>query len=296
MRRSASLRNTVLTVALATTMLTALASAASAHSCVSNWCSGSDSSSSTNVQGNDPQLYGGEVGTVDDDFGGFTGPCGVTTGNPDGACFSVAGANGAKDRANAGTGLGIVFYYPVNGAASSYRGSRSYCCWGWAQAKKAMTDSVSNQFANYTFWTWILFADIEPGDSSWDTSHDNNRQVFNGFSDYLARRTSADTGCSGSGQLQYQYGIYSTPIRFNSAFGSTGAAQHMPNTVEWTAVPDGPDTWPGAYPGVITDNAQFWDDSSYENDWQFHGGFNTPDHDIFYEPIYLYVFGSDWGT
>jgi hypothetical protein len=106
-----------------------LAPSAAAHTCGSNWCSGSDSTTASNIQGNGPQVYIGEVDTYQHNFYGVGGPC---PGDPNNMCWSTTGANNAANRYNAGTGIGVEDYYFRGGAAANNQGVTSYC-WGAKQ-------------------------------------------------------------------------------------------------------------------------------------------------------------------
>jgi hypothetical protein len=71
---------------------------AAAHTCGSNWCSGTDGGqngvSSKNIQGSGPQIYNGEVGVYYLDVAGGSGgkPC-PTDGFATGACFTARAAS-----------------------------------------------------------------------------------------------------------------------------------------------------------------------------------------------------------
>src|SRR5579863_1492933 len=98
------------------------AQSASAHTCGSNWCSGSDSNTATNQQGNGPQVYIGEVSTYSNDFYGTHG-----------IAWTDSGVNSAISRYNGGTGIGVEDYYFGGGSKANNQGVSAYC-WGAMQA------------------------------------------------------------------------------------------------------------------------------------------------------------------
>ncbi|MHB8264212.1 MAG: hypothetical protein ACYDGY_10815 [Acidimicrobiales bacterium] len=263
-----------------------------AHTCVSNWCSGSDSSTPNNTQGNSDQIYNGEVGVYYADMGGNQGPC-PSDPNPDGACFNVTAANNAMTRFNAAppTGMGVFFYYLAGGSGSEYAPNYpSPYCFGWWQGYYSVTDAA-NYFSSYYSSAWIMSIDIENG-YGWQSSYGGawsqaaNRQVFNGFTDYVAGRTSADSACPGyNNTITYQYGVYSSPPMWSTAFGSYGG---IPDTEVWTYEYCCTSVWPGSF-----NNAQWFGGSNYNIQWQFD---QNPDYDVLYEPIYLPVFGTYIGS
>jgi hypothetical protein len=281
--------------------------AASAHTCGTNWCSGSDDSTSTNVQGNGPQIYIGEVGVYYSDptitgSSSHNGPCSKSSSNPDGACFSSTGASSANTRAAAGTGLGTQYNWLLGGPASTYAAQYgSPYCFGWVQGGISILYGTSTSyFGNYWTYSYLMFADIEQassdgwynGSSITSAQEQANRQVINGFEDYVAGRSSADpTNCSGTPNgLPYQYGVYSQPSTWVSIFGSAagGTYGQLPNTPIWTIDIATSDTDPGSFSGV-----GWIASSSYNDGDQF---WENPDHDLFYEPIYLPIFSSYIGS
>ena len=122
-----------------------------------------------------------------------------------------------------------------------------------------------------------------------------NRDVINGFEDYVAGRSSADPShCSGpTNGLPFQYGIYSQASKWSEIFGSVsgGSYGQLPNTLIWAANWGTSDTDPNSFAGV-----PFFANSLYNMGNQFWGGTGHPDHDVFYEPMKLPVFGQFWGT
>jgi len=166
--------------------------------------------------------------------------------------------------------------------------------------------------------TPIIFADIE-GNSGWvsttTTQEQNNRYVFDGFSDYIAGRSPASNqnaaqclGIYPKQSVKYQYGIYSLPNANAAAFqeGKSGTNTYSTylNTPLWTTVFDDDYPLPGytakpGYPGDFSGfgypyEAAWFGDSNYHFGWQFwsHG---MTDYDIFSAPITFYVNGITLG-
>lgn len=268
----------------------------STHTCGSNWCSGSDGSTANNVQGNPDQIYIGEVGIYYTDENDGEGPC-TGSGYSTGVCFSTSGANGALTRKNNGTGLGVQYYYFGGGATSQFAAQYgSPYCWGWQQGYFAESD-LMNDFSGYlNQQVYIeMFLDIEGGNNvyGWDSADPaNNREVFNGFTDFLAKRSPAQAGCVSHTQYYtIQYGAYSSPDNWSSymqGYGTVG------NTPIWTSESDqypNPPSYPSSFSG-----AEFFGSSNYNPAWQFYSTPSGPDYDEYYEPQYLPVYGITWGS
>jgi hypothetical protein len=273
----------------------ASASASTPGNCESDWCSGADGDTAANVQGNAPQIYLGEIGSYTHDFDGISGPCPQF---PGGLCFDNSTAENAYARWNTShpTGMGVQYFYLLGGYDTNRGGLDAYC-WGWAQGQAAISEVESGDPSDYIPSAYFIVADIE--DSSWSSSYTaDDRLVFNGFADYVAGKSSADSGCTSTNPLgPFQYAVYSAPDVFNPAFGSSG---DLPNTPIWTWEYYCRSTWPG---GTWTPssnsslNAQFdWASSKYHWGWQFYNTCSSPDYDEFYEPMYMAVYGTDWGT
>ena len=285
--RLAALAALVLAALLGIGML--FPAAASAHSCGDVWCSGNDSWTRYNKQGNEPQIYVGEVGTYLHDINGGTGPCGS---GPDGMCFRTGAADGAVSRYQVDTGIGVAFYYFLGGSQSPLKGSRTNYCWGWHQGYLALQD-ISAHFAKWADWSWMVFADIEDnGTYGWATGHASaNLAVLNGFRDKIEGRASGQpNNCSGGiSNYYYQEGVYSSPSQWSYSFGS----KTIPNTPIWTYAHAGY-TWP--YPGDFSYNsseyAAWFGGSSYHAGWQYN---IDPDYDIFKEPVALPFMGYSIG-
>jgi hypothetical protein len=270
-----------------------LAAIASAHTCGDVWCSGSDGSTGNNTQGNNPQIYVGEVGLYNVDFGPDNGPC----GGPGGTCWSNAGANGAANLKQSGNGIGVHFYYLAGGpTASAAAAQGSKYCWGWAQAKKAIADA-DNRYGNWVNGDQMMFIDIELNNTyGWGGTPTNNRDVFNGFRDYLQGQPSQDTGnCPNDNNGRtYQHAVYSGPSQWSYSFSPSFT--DLSRTPEWTYDDCCNDTWPGDFNHSSSDQAH-WFGGSGNNDWHDMWQFNqNPDHDILKEPLDLPFFGHSVGT
>jgi hypothetical protein len=285
---------------------------ASTPSCGSTNCSGSDSNTGTNWQGNAPQLYVGEVGIYYEDFpkghpiGGGAGGSGpyknaFLTGTWSGTPAKSSGAAGAIGRLQTGSGLGVAFYYFLGGSGSSADNYSDPYCFGWNQG----ADAVQHVTATYS--TYInaenslsyMFMDIEQGaNTGWTAgSLANNREVFDGFFDYVSGKVSSHSSCSGqNGSYWFQPGVYSagatgTSNEWLDDMGSSDQNQtgYIPNTPIWpyenkisqSGCPDQPTSW-----GSATE----FGDSSYKQAWQFCLSY---DYDIFTDPMYMPYFGVD---
>lgn len=297
MLRSRRLRSVVFAVVLCGLVLTAPAltgrASAATHTCISNWCSGSDGATGANAQGNFPQVYMGEVGIyyTDVNGGSGSGPC---PGDPRGFCFNGVGALDANGRAsNPGTGIGTQFYYFGGGASSSLAGNaKSPYCFGWNQGNDAVIE-VNNLFGGYQGFDTIMFFDMEQKNTyGWsNTTQAANRQVFNGFYDSVGGRPDAG-GCTAgrpSGPV-WQPAVYSNPSDWNYSMGSSGS---IPNTPEWSVGNCCSDTWPGGFGS----NTQWFGSSNYHLAWQFD--IHPPglgDWDVLFEPFVEPLSGQTIGT
>jgi len=277
------------------------AAGATTHTCGSNWCSGSDTSTGVNSQGNAPQEYVGEMGEFFVRYGnpqGFSIPCEETAGDPEGGCWSTSGAAGAKSRYIAGTGMGGMAYYFTGGDDTRDEGNYSSpYCWGVAQGLDAIR--LANT-TSYEFWgNWnigAIFLDIEQNNTfGWyDTSdYASNRQVFDGMTDYVAGRTVGSCATQNTNDPE-QYAAYSSPDQWDESFdwlsSSSPGQGSIGNTPVWTSENCCSSTDPLSFTGGK--EAAWFGGSSYNWMWQFG---EAPDYDLLYEPIYLPVFGFSIG-
>ncbi|HEY2174466.1 MAG TPA: hypothetical protein VGH85_11725 [Mycobacteriales bacterium] len=141
-----------------------------------------------------------------------------------------------------GIGTGVYWFMGGPGVDPHYNGTTQEAyAWGRAQAARARAD-----IATFSVKYPVVFMDIEiPGnapsftpapDNGWNAVYTSpcsgrvktnfvapslDRQVFNGFSDYIKHDTS------------YIPGVYSAPGIWANIFGTGGAAS-IPNTDEWT--------------------------------------------------------------
>ncbi len=295
---------TVLTgLVLSLTLVALSAPAAQAATCgTAGWCSGSDGATGTNIQGNAPQIYIGEIGTYGDDFYNDSGPCTFlkSSDNPKGVCFSFTGASGADARATQSppTGLGTIFFYFGGGSgANPHKKTWSSFCWGWQQGAAAVADlsRYGDTFVDYTS-QWAIAFDVEQAtgtDYGWTSgAYAANRDVFNGFYDYLA---GTSTSCGTNTGVKWQPFAYSSKTDWNHAFG-TGSYASIPNTPEWTAYyvsSASNKCWPHGFTNTACGSAVWFDSSNYHWAWQYSG---SPDWDVFKEPAYLPLFGYKWGS
>jgi len=255
--------------------------------CGTGGCSGSDGSWGTNFQGNAPQVYIGEIGSFATDFFGNPGPC---PADEAGMCFNTGGASGADSRQAGGTGVGVVGYYFGGGARYASQVGLSDFCWGWAQGASAINDVFANgdYFGQY-YSIDIQFFDVEG--VYWASSTDvANRQVFNGFYDYV-HNLGMESGqsCSQS-EIGYawQPAIYSSPDEWSSYLASAG---NIAGTPEWTTQYCCTDSYPGGM-----GNAQPFGGSDYLWLWQYYENLSTDvDYDIMEAPQYVPALGIYWG-
>ena len=219
-RLGASARATGLKALILAALAAAVfAGSAEAHTCGSNWCSGSDSNTSVNTQGNADQVYIGEVSTYTNDFYGTSG-----------IAWSNTGANGAVSRFNAGTGIGVEDYYFGGGAGANNQGVSSFC-WGAEQAYHQAYDMYTY---HNSYWAYeeMAFLDIESPISNYgwySTETAANVQVFDGWSDYISGKAT-NCGLPTNSYGLSQFGVYSAPDAWNTATNSDS----VPNTYIWT--------------------------------------------------------------
>ncbi len=266
-------------------------------------CSGADGDSDYNAQHNtQPQLYIGEVGTANFDFAGQTGPC---PGLVDGFCFrgAVSGENdtaqGALNRRNAGSGLGIAGYYVVYGPEEQFGNSYSALCWGWEQGIEASAHATST-FGSYfnQMGSTFIAMDIEADNNyGWSTSDPGaNKEVFDGFWDYL---TGENTSCGTNTETEvFQPEVYASPVFWGDLMGS---GTYIANTPAWTTEPS---CYSTSQPQTMAPPQQYTADgygpwTKYTNhleNWQFWQstpcGSPLEDYDTGNNMQYLPLFGT----
>jgi hypothetical protein len=222
-------------------------------------------------------VYIGEVDTYQDDFYGGSG-----------VAWSNAGANGAVSRMNSGTGIGVEAVYFGGGAG--VRGSYSAYCFG---AKQGFYATYHMYVTYHTWWPYqfMTYIDIEPAPQmskyyGWYNSEQSaNRDVFDGFTDYVAGKNPCGYGANANDTTQF--GVYSSPDAWSYAMGAYGG---IPNTYEWTYEHCCEDAWPGSNWGG---EFQSYGGSNYRWALQFD---QNPDYDDAYEPDYLPVLGWTLGN
>jgi hypothetical protein len=171
-------------------------------------------------------------------YGGYIGKIGgadlVSSGNPDGYGPGNTFAWNSTDAADANAnhfsspaeGVGTGGFWFMFGPGDTDGTGLSAYNWGHQQGEWALADwqrwynGGSQQ--SHRMPLRILWMDVEgPGANGWGSDGSANRQVFNGFWDYV---TNASEGISA--------GVYSTEDQWDSIMsGSTGIA----STWEWTA-------------------------------------------------------------
>jgi hypothetical protein len=190
-------------------------------------------------------MYFGEVGVYYKDIAGGTGPC---PSDPNDACFNTDAADGAISRWTDGSGIGITFYYLGGGADSQYEPAYgSPYCFGFHQGYLAVRDANS-YFTSYIAYAFSMALDIEQNNSfGWsNTTQAGNRDVFNGFRDYVQGFSSDDpSNCNYSNSSnKYQFTVYSAPSQWSYSFGSRGTITLTP---VWTYSDCCQATWPGDF-------------------------------------------------
>jgi hypothetical protein len=201
-------------------------------------------------------------------------------------CFSTSGANAAVSRYQSGGGIGVEAYYFGGGSGANNQGVSAYC-FGAKQGYDA-TYSMVVHFKSYLGYQYMHYIDIEDPISSygWNSTQTSaNRQVFNGYTDYIAGKNPCGYGAN-SGDVS-QYGVYSSPNAWNGAMGSNGG---IPNTYEWTYETCCSGSWPGTNWGG---KFQSFGGSNYDWALQFD---QSPDYNDAYEPDYMPVLGYSLGN
>ncbi len=268
------------------------------------YCSGTDTNTATNQQGNGPQVYFGEVGTGNTSVGG-SHPC---PSDLDGMCFSTAGANSAQTRYNNNTGLGDAFYFQTYGPNSSIKPTNlDAYCWGQYQAINAV-NNVENYFSQWSLtpdYSYIALDIESAGSYGWNAGssyYSANRSTFDGFTNYVSGRASGDSSCNNTNPTWlFQYMLYASNETWYSLTG-TGSNSSIPNTPIWTSAPA---CYSSSYPNTMGPAATgasgypVWKTySNYLQNWQFYqvitGCSSTHDWDIGYSTWYEPVFGTNF--
>jgi hypothetical protein len=183
--------------------------------------------------------YGGYVGMA----GNWARVEGCKTGNMLAwSAVDSAKANTNYTKYHDGIGTGAYWYMGGPGVDPHYNGTTAEASnWGAAQAADALTAMKRGTITYPVVWADIELPGIEPAlDNGWNSVYSSpcsevkvrdsvpaavDRAVFNGFANYITAHS------------KYKVGVYSSAPVWNSIFG-TGSAGSIPNTYEWTYLPE----------------------------------------------------------
>jgi hypothetical protein len=200
----------------------------------------------TNVPLNNPYRepiifgpYGGYIGMA----GNWARTEGCKTGN----FLAWSSTNSAQANANytkyrLGIGTGVYWYMGGPGVDPHWNGTTAEATkWGAAQAADALAAMKKLSITYPVVWADIELPGILPArDNGWNSVYSSpcsehqirssvpaavDRADFNGFANYITSHSS------------YKVGVYSSAPVWNSIFG-TGSAGSIPNTYEWTYLPE----------------------------------------------------------
>jgi len=224
--------------------------------------------------------YGGYIGMA----GNWARMEGCGTGN----FLAWAPANSAQANSNytkyhIGIGTGAYWYMGGPGVDPHWNGSPAEASrWGALQAAHALSAMKTRAVTYPVVWADIEMPGIQPAlDNGWNTVYSSpcseraiagyipanvDRAEFNGFASYITTHS------------KYKVGVYSAASIWSAIFG-TGTASLIPNTYEWTYLPEtsrlsaAPVGW--CLRGTST-CAQFFGgqsrSSKYALMWQWSGG------------------------
>jgi hypothetical protein len=183
--------------------------------------------------------YGGYIGMA----GNWARMEGCKTGN----FLAWSATNSAQANANytknkLGIGTGVYWYMGGPGVDPHWNGTTAEASsWGVVQAEHALSAMKSLKVTYPVVWADIELPGIEPAlDNGWNSVYSSpcsehqvessvpaavDRAEFNGFANYITAHSS------------YKVGVYSSAPVWNSIFG-TGSAGSLPNTYEWTYLPE----------------------------------------------------------
>ena len=187
--------------------------------------------------------YGGSIGMA----GNWARTEGCKTGN----FLAWSSANSAEADENltknhVGVGTGVYWYMGGPGVDPHWNGTDAEATnWGVVQAKDALAAMKSLKVTYPVVWADIELPGILPAkDNGWNSVYSSpcsekvihtsvpagvDRSELNGFANYI---TSHST---------YKVGVYSSAPVWTSIFGTpatTGAVSLIPNTYEWTYLPE----------------------------------------------------------
>jgi len=183
--------------------------------------------------------YGGYIGMA----GNWARVEGCQTGNM--LAWSAddsAKANTNYTKYHLGVGTGAYWYMGGPGVDPHYNGTAAEASkWGAAQAADALAAMKRSTITYPVVWADIELPGIEPAlDNGWNSVYSSpcsevkvensvpaavDRADFNGFADYITAHS------------KYKVGVYSSAPVWDSIFG-TGSAGSIPNTYEWTYLPE----------------------------------------------------------
>jgi hypothetical protein len=183
--------------------------------------------------------YGGYVGMA----GNWARTEGCSTGN----FLAWSSANSAQADTNytkyhIGIGTGVYWYMGGPGVDPHWNGTVAEAAkWGATQAADALAAMKKLHVTYPVVWADIELPGIEPAlDNGWNSVYSSpcsevqirssvpaavDRAEFNGFANYITTHST------------YKVGVYSSAPVWDSIFG-TGTAGSIPNTYEWTYLPE----------------------------------------------------------
>jgi hypothetical protein len=153
---------------------------------------------------------------------------------------------------------------------------------------------AADTYSTYYTTAYLMTIDVEGPGLGWNTDTYNDRQTFNGFSDYVEGQASSDpANCNYvNNVVLYQTMVYSAPSQWGTSFGSYGS---IPTTPEWTSQICCHAQSPGSFYYSSSEHAQWFGGvgTAYQDEWQFD---QNPDYDIAHEPLYMPFFGTYLGS
>ena len=183
-------------------------------------------------------------------YGGYVGMAGNwarTEGCKTGNFLAWSSANSAQANVNytkyhVGIGTGVYWYMGGPGVDPHWNGTAAEAStWGAAQAADTLSAMKNLKVAYPVVWADIELPGIEPAlDNGWNSVYSSpcserkvadsipaavDRAEFNGYANYITAHST------------YKVGVYSSVPVWNSIFG-TGTAGKIPNTYEWTYLPE----------------------------------------------------------
>jgi hypothetical protein len=184
------------------------------------------------------------------DYSGYIGMAGNwarTEGCKTGNFLAWSATNSAQANANytkhhIGVGTGAYWFMGGPGVDPHWNGTTAEASkWGALQAADALAAMKKRTITYPVVWADIELPGIEPAlDNGWNSVYSSpcsermvqdsvpanvDRAEFNGFADYITAHS------------KYKVGVYSSASVWTSIFG-TGTASLIPNTYEWTYLPE----------------------------------------------------------